>query len=279
MTASDRQASLRPITRVARNLLKVDAGVVHALLQARYYDGSKGEFLSEDPSFLAVGSPRQVKQVTGQDQSAFLADPQQMNSYSYASDNPLTKSDPTGNQAVPAVSLLAPEFAGSFFAPEVTLPLIAVTGAAIGFQTLLSKSNPGQRYIPFNQQPGRMVTTPSNLPDPFDPWDGWKPGSPKDWKTWTGIGIAAIGAATDIYSNARDLPSNRTDLSSGSWYSLPSIVIQGGSTYYRNYSGLLSTTPQTASGGKSGGLPATVTQNGATYYRNSSGLLSTTPGK
>jgi hypothetical protein len=34
----------------------IDAGVVHALLQARYYDGSKGEFLSEDPAFLAVGT-------------------------------------------------------------------------------------------------------------------------------------------------------------------------------------------------------------------------------
>ena len=33
----------------ARNLFKVDTGVVHALLQARYYDGSKGEFLSEHP--------------------------------------------------------------------------------------------------------------------------------------------------------------------------------------------------------------------------------------
>ena len=40
----------------ARNLFKVDAGVVRALLQARYYDGSKGEFLSEDPVFL--GDPR-----------------------------------------------------------------------------------------------------------------------------------------------------------------------------------------------------------------------------
>ena len=39
----------------ARNLFKV-AGVVRALLQARYYDGSKGEFLSEDPVFL--GDPR-----------------------------------------------------------------------------------------------------------------------------------------------------------------------------------------------------------------------------
>jgi hypothetical protein len=48
----------------ARNLFRVDAGVVHALLQARYYDGSKGEFLSEDSVFL--GDPKQQ----------VLADPQ-----------------------------------------------------------------------------------------------------------------------------------------------------------------------------------------------------------
>src|SRR6266852_2638130 len=68
----------------ARNLFKVDAGVVHALLQARYYDGSKGEFLSEDPVFL--GNPKQQ----------VLSDPQTLNSYSYGNDNPITKSDPLG---------------------------------------------------------------------------------------------------------------------------------------------------------------------------------------
>jgi RHS repeat-associated protein len=68
----------------ARNLFKVDAGVVHALLQARYYDGSKGGFLSEDPMFL--GDPKQQN----------LKDPQSLNSYSYANDNPITKSDPSG---------------------------------------------------------------------------------------------------------------------------------------------------------------------------------------
>ena len=73
----------------ARNLFKVDAGVVHALLQARYYDGSKGEFLSEDPVFL--GDPRQQ----------VLTDPQSLISYSYANDNPITKSDPTGRCAGP----------------------------------------------------------------------------------------------------------------------------------------------------------------------------------
>jgi RHS repeat-associated protein len=53
-------------------------------LQARYYDGSKGEFLSEDPVFL--GDPKQQT----------LTDPQSLNSYSYANDNPVIKSDPTG---------------------------------------------------------------------------------------------------------------------------------------------------------------------------------------
>jgi RHS repeat-associated protein len=80
----------------ARNLFKVDAGVVHALLQARYYDGTNGEFLSEDPSFLAVGNPGQLKQLTQQEQQQFLLDPQQMNSYSYGRDNPISKSDPLG---------------------------------------------------------------------------------------------------------------------------------------------------------------------------------------
>ena len=66
------------------------------MLQARYYDGSKGEFLSEDPVFLAIGNRDQVKQLSQQDQQLWLADPQNLNSYAYANDNPITKSDPTG---------------------------------------------------------------------------------------------------------------------------------------------------------------------------------------
>jgi RHS repeat-associated protein len=44
-------------------------------LNARYYDGSRGQFLSED----------QV-----------LSDPQSLNTYSYSDDDPVTKSDPSG---------------------------------------------------------------------------------------------------------------------------------------------------------------------------------------
>jgi len=61
-------------------------------LQARYYDSSKGEFLSEDPTFL--GDPAQQT----------LSDPQSLNSYSYANDNPIRLSDPSGKDA----ALVAP---------------------------------------------------------------------------------------------------------------------------------------------------------------------------
>src|SRR5215831_6487047 len=63
-------------------------------LQARYYDSGKGEFLSEDPVFL--GDP------TSQD----LTNPQTLNSYSYANDNPITGKDPTGRGS-PAGVLVA----------------------------------------------------------------------------------------------------------------------------------------------------------------------------
>jgi RHS repeat-associated protein len=57
-------------------------------LQARYYDSGRGQFLSEDPVFL--GDPK------GQN----LQDPQSLNSYSYANDNPITGKDPNGKQCV-----------------------------------------------------------------------------------------------------------------------------------------------------------------------------------
>jgi RHS repeat-associated protein len=53
-------------------------------MQARYQNSSRGQFISEDPVFL--GDPRQQ----------VLTDPQSLNSFSYANDNPITKSDPTG---------------------------------------------------------------------------------------------------------------------------------------------------------------------------------------
>ncbi|MDP2789407.1 MAG: RHS repeat-associated core domain-containing protein, partial [bacterium] len=55
-------------------------------LNARYYDSSNGKFMSQDPMFWSL--PKEL-----------LLDPQQQNSYSYARNNPINLSDPSGLKA------------------------------------------------------------------------------------------------------------------------------------------------------------------------------------
>jgi RHS repeat-associated protein len=57
-------------------------------LNARYYDSARGQFISEDPTFWAL--------------KMNLSDPQSLNSYSYANDNPVTKQDADGLAATVA---------------------------------------------------------------------------------------------------------------------------------------------------------------------------------
>jgi RHS repeat-associated protein len=60
-------------------------------LNARYYEGSRGQFLSQDPVFL--GNPK----------SQDLTNPQSLDSYSYANDNPISNKDPNGKCAGPLI--------------------------------------------------------------------------------------------------------------------------------------------------------------------------------
>jgi RHS repeat-associated protein len=53
-------------------------------LNARYYEPMRGQFLSEDPVFLA--NPLAQK----------IYDPQSLNAYNYSADNPINKLDPSG---------------------------------------------------------------------------------------------------------------------------------------------------------------------------------------
>lgn len=77
-------------------------------LNARYYDGIRGQFLSEDPSFLAVGDPKKLQDLTSFDQGKVLSNPQGLNSYSYANGNPTTNSDPTGRYVEFSITGIAP---------------------------------------------------------------------------------------------------------------------------------------------------------------------------
>jgi RHS repeat-associated protein len=71
-----------------------DSGLSY--LNARYMDPSRGQFTSEDPTFLQLGVPDRIRGFTKLTQQHFLQNPQAINSYGYANDNPIRNSDPAG---------------------------------------------------------------------------------------------------------------------------------------------------------------------------------------
>ena len=71
-----------------------DSGLSY--LNARYYSPTQGQFLTQDPTFLALGNPNQPQQLTQQQQQKILGDPQILNSYGYARDNLIVNKDATG---------------------------------------------------------------------------------------------------------------------------------------------------------------------------------------
>jgi RHS repeat-associated protein len=87
-------------------------------LQARYYEASRGQFLSQDPVFL--GNPL--------DQD--LRNPQSLNSYSYANYNQITSKDPDGKQAAVLASAAYAVVVAALQA--IALALSAILGAYTG---------------------------------------------------------------------------------------------------------------------------------------------------
>ncbi len=67
-------------------------------MESRYYNGGIGRFISQDPAYLLLGDA-DFEQRYGRKLEQHLADPQQLNSYSYVANNPLTYVDETGEIA------------------------------------------------------------------------------------------------------------------------------------------------------------------------------------
>lgn len=70
-------------------------------MRARYYKGQTGRFLSQDNLFLAIGANTEQY---GKNINVLLANPQELNAYSYALNNPLKYVDMDGNSAVALVA-------------------------------------------------------------------------------------------------------------------------------------------------------------------------------
>ena len=125
-------------------------------LNARYYNGSQGQFLSEDPVFLADAKQQNLK------------DSQSLNSYSYANDDPIVKSYPDGKQVAGALAL-GPVFGIEALSGPVGWAALSLTtlisGAYIlsnlgepNYQTTVSVSGQGyntEPRMPLNRPPGK----------------------------------------------------------------------------------------------------------------------------
>jgi RHS repeat-associated protein len=77
-----------------------DGDTEFSYLNARYYQGSRGQFMSQDPVFVNFGVEKRS--------STLLTDPQLQNAYAYSRNNPVAFKDPNGEFLfVPIVLTLA----------------------------------------------------------------------------------------------------------------------------------------------------------------------------
>lgn len=108
-----------------------DAATELSYLEARYYDPKLGRFLSEDAQFLAVGFD--------------LSDPQSMNAYSYARNNPIRLKDSNGMWFTDFVKYAVSYTVGA--AQGVVKAAVDLGQAAVAFA-----ANPGAAVVSYAKQ-------------------------------------------------------------------------------------------------------------------------------
>jgi RHS repeat-associated protein len=194
-------------------------------LNARYYEGVRGQFLSEDPVHLAIGNDNQVQQITGKSQQAYLTDPQSLNSYSYGRDNPITNKDPNGTCAWDACVIEGTIATSPYWAPAM---IAGATAIYLGTEAML-------RNVDISRWGGQVKTlSPENLGirTNLDPFDN-KPlnTDPKGWKKWAYIGLGVAGIIADKYNEYTQQGQNQDFISktSSSGSSNQKVNVNGGS--------------------------------------------------
>jgi RHS repeat-associated protein len=237
-------------------------------LNARYYDSSRGQFLSQDPSFL--GTQQNLK------------DPQTLNSYSYANGNPISNKDPLGLWAI----LLGPSVTipgwGLTFGGGIAIDMSGIdyyynTGLAAGGQLGFAQITTGDLDHQYSVTGSTFATGGGGLGveiskgTTYYPYTDKKPKLTQEASFGTRGGLGA-GVVTQVSgplitwgSSLTNYVSSAKQLPTATWMgSLPLMLLQNGSVYYRNSSGLLSSTPQstTSSGGTNSGGGSTNSTSG-----------------
>jgi hypothetical protein len=121
-------------------------------MNARYYDSSRGQFVSEDPTFWAL--------------KLNLSDPQSLNSYSYSNDNPISKSDPDGLAATVAQQIAVLQAQIRILQGIITLYQGGATQQAntafAAYQTAFGGGGGSSQNSTQQQSRGSIQTWPSN---------------------------------------------------------------------------------------------------------------------
>jgi RHS repeat-associated protein len=140
----------------------LDTATNLSYLNARYYNPVQGQFLSEDPVFVQMGSPAAVQSLVNQKMSDMLSSPQKLNAYSYSNDNPIIMKDPSGlddgngmwdyfwnthNDSQPVANIkmqLSQEMAG---AGQGVVSALTYTGLAAGSALAVIDAPPTAPYV------------------------------------------------------------------------------------------------------------------------------------
>jgi RHS repeat-associated protein len=158
-------------------------------LNARYYNNSQGQFLSEDP--VSLGDPKQQT----------LQDPQSLNTYSYSGDNPITKKDPSGKYwdiSAQVTFSPQPEFPGFSAAVGVRFDshgpvgyVSAGPGWGYGGKPITVSNTPGD--IPRDQNGNTVVGTDVGLV-------GWSSNIQRDGSIGAPSINYTLGLGADVYA-------------------------------------------------------------------------------